>query len=122
MEDTLVPIALFTMITVIFSLLFYFRYRSRQDVQQTVRMAMESGQQLTPELLETLSDAIGSKFGDLRRGLISIAIAIGFVALSQAVADEEAGPAMLGIAAFPFAIGVAYVGLWYFTRKRSGDS
>ena len=80
---------------------------------------MESGQQLTPEVLESLSDAIGSKFGDLRRGLISIALAIGFVALSQAVGDEEAGSAMLGIAAFPLAIGIAYVGLWYFTKNRS---
>ena len=122
MEDVLVPIALFTMITVIFSSLFYFRYKSRHDVQETVRAAMESGQQLTPEVLETLSDAIGSKFGDLRRGLISIALAVGFVALSQAVGDEEAGSAMLGIAAFPLAIGIAYVGLWFFTSKRGSGA
>jgi hypothetical protein len=52
---------------------------------------------------------------DLRRGLIWIATALGFVALSFTIPDAEARPIMLGVAAFPAAVGLAYTILWKLT-------
>ncbi|MDP6469840.1 MAG: DUF6249 domain-containing protein [Pseudomonadales bacterium] len=62
-------------------MLFYFRFKTRQEIQQTVSSALESAQHLTPEVLEQLADSLNSKFDDLHRSVISIAIAIGFAVL-----------------------------------------
>ena len=115
----LVPSVLFIALAVVFSLLIFYRHKNRAEVQATVRHAIEQGQQLTPELLERLGEPPRSEYADLRRGAIAIAIALGFAALALGVSQEDAdavGP-MLGVAAFPLLIGLAYVGLWRFSRK-----
>ena len=40
-EGLWVPIVLFVSLAVIFSVWFYFKYKSRQETQQTFRMALE---------------------------------------------------------------------------------
>ena len=43
MDIDLVPIVLFLTIGGVISLIYYFRYRTRQAIQQTVRTALEQG-------------------------------------------------------------------------------
>ena len=116
----MIPISLFFVLGVIFSLFFYFRHKTRQEIQSTVRTAIERGQELTPEVLERLSDALNSKFGDLRRGVISITIGIAvfiFALIMGETAEDAEGP-LMAISIFPFLVGIAYVGLWYFIKNK----
>jgi len=117
--DELVPIFLFLTIGGVISLNFYFRYRTRQNIQTTIRAAIEQGQQLTPEVLEGLTDSLSSKFGDLRRGVISLFIGLGIFAFGLLLGEEEAKAPLTAIAAFPVLIGIAYLGLWFFLKKRN---
>jgi hypothetical protein len=80
MPETMVPIVLFLTIGAVIMLNFYFRYRTRQAIQLTVRTAIEQGQQLTPDVLEGLTDSMNSRNGDLRRGIISITIGVAIAA------------------------------------------
>lgn len=107
MED-LIPIFLFAMIALVLCSYFFFRHRARQEVQQTVRIAIERGQELTPEVLEAVSGEVAGGFRDLRRGIIWLALATALGVLSFAV--EE--PQVLGVAAFPLMLGIAYLALW----------
>ena len=115
--EELIPIVMFIVIGVVLCIMLWLRFRTRQEVQQTVRTALERGQELTPEVLEGLTDTLNNKNGDLRRGVISVALAIGFVILAQFISEPEAKSPLTGLAAFPFLIGLAYIGLWKFTQK-----
>ena len=115
-EDVIVPVVMFAAIPVIFWLVFYFRYRTRAEMQQTVRLAIEKGNQLTPELIAQLGDPEPDKNRDLRRGLIWISLAVGLGLCGYFVPDPS-GDALRGClagAAFPFAIGIAYMIMWRY--------
>jgi len=116
MEGILVPIAMFASIALIFFIVLYFRQRSRAEMQQTIRLALEKGNELTPEIISRLGEPEPSKNRDLRRALIWLALAVG-LALSGYFVPDPSGQAFRGTlagAAFPFAIGVAYMIMWRY--------
>jgi hypothetical protein len=87
-------------------------------MQQTFRAALDKGQELTPEIIDRLGHPKASKDKDLRLGVIWLALAVGLVAFGFGIPDEEdVARIFAGIAAFPFAIGVAYMILHKFTDK-----
>jgi hypothetical protein len=64
----------FTAIVVFTSV--YFRHRARQMRHETIRLALEKGQPLPPELLGVLREPEPAR-GDLQRGVKLIAVGIG---------------------------------------------
>ena len=124
MAEELIPIAMFAAIALIFFLVLYFRQRSRADMQQTIRLALERGTELTPEIINRLgAPAEPSKNRDLRAGLIWLALAVGLALCGFAVPDPS-GNAFRGTlagAAFPFAIGVAYMIMWRYASRDAAD-
>lgn len=119
MPGEFVPISLFAALAVVLGLFLYFRTRVKADAQTTIRAAIERGQELTPEVLELLSDAGTGGQRDLRRALVSIAIGGGFLAFAFLVGEEDAIGPIAGISAFPFLIGIAYLALWRFSGKKA---
>ena len=122
MVEELIPIAMFIMIALIFFIVLYFRQRSRADMQQTIRLALERGTELTPELINKLgAPAEPSKNRDLRLGLIGMARAGGRARGGRAGPDPS-GYALKGClagAAFPFAIGAAYLIMWRYGAREA---
>ena len=116
----MVPIFMFLGLTVIISLFFWFRFRARGEMQQTIRTAIDKGQELTPELVESLgSPQKSSKDRDLRLALIWLAIAFGIALFGFAMSsiEEEVFHIMLGVSAFPVCLGVAYLIMWRVTER-----
>ncbi len=118
MVEEMIPIVLFIVFGTVLGLSFYFRHKTRQELQMTVRVAIDHGQELTPEVLEGLADSLNSKFGDLRRGVISIAIGLAILMFGFLLEQEEAERPLMAISVFPFLVGIVYVGLWYFIRRK----
>ncbi len=112
-----VPISMFLGLTIVISIFFWFRYRARSEMQQTFRMALEKGQELTPEVIDRLGHPKPSRDKDLRLGVIWLAVAGGLVLIGFAVPDEDALRGLLAGAALPFAIGIAYMILHRFTDR-----
>ena len=111
---------MFAGLTVIISLFFWFRYRARGEMQQTIRTAIDKGQELTPELVESLgSPRKSSKNRDLRLALIWLAIGLGIAlfGLAMSSVEEEVFMIMLGISAFPFMVGLAFLIMWRVTER-----
>jgi hypothetical protein len=113
---------MFAALAIILCCFFWFRYRNRSEMQQTIRSAIEKGQDLTPELIESLgAPQKPSKDRDLRYSLIWFAVAIGFsvfgAAIGAAEAEAEVFLIMTGISAFPFMLGLAYLIMWKFTER-----
>ena len=119
MEGILVPIAMFAGITIVLGLLFWFRYRNRREMQQTIRMALDKGHELSPELVDRLGHPKAPKDKDLRLAVIWLALAIALVLCGVFVPDPS-GYALKGIwagAAFPLCIGLGYLILWIVSAK-----
>ena len=114
--EILVPISLFVMIFGITVVALYFRSRSRQEVQATIRAVIESGQSLSTEVLQELTASLHPTQNDLRRGVVLVSIGLALVVLGWSVGEEDAFGALLGVSAFPFFTGLAYLGLWFFNR------
>ncbi len=117
MNDEWIPIVMFAAIALIFFLVLYFKHRGSAEMQQTIRLALERGTELTPEIINRLgAPAEPSRNKDLRAGLIWMGIALGLALCGLAVAtfSIEALYGCLAGAAFPFAIGLAYLVMWRY--------
>ena len=95
----------------------YFRSRERQEMQATLRAAIDKGQPLPAEVIDALSqDSRPPRSGgrDLRIGVIWTAVAAGFIGLAYALGymSEESAHAfwpLIGVSAFPAFMGVAFL-------------
>ena len=107
----------------------YLKSREKREVQQTVRHAIDKGQDLPPELIDAMTRDVASKLPsrtrDLRRGVIWLAVGIGFAAFSYLSnlgwSDhdmQEATGAMFGLAAIPVTVGLAFIVLSFFNPNR----
>lgn len=102
----------------------WIKARERREVQLTVRTALDKGQPLPPEVIETLTRDIAqnlsSRTKDLRRGVLTLAAAAGIALLGYAIGMEagEAVYPMLGLAAVPATIGLAFIVLSFFNPNR----
>jgi len=104
-----IPVVMFVGLSVVLSLWVWFRYRAKQDIQSTIRTAIEKGQGLSPELIENLVNPPISPQRDLRRGVIGVVIAIGIALFGVILGEDDAVRPLVGIAMFPFSIGVAFL-------------
>lgn len=117
-----VPIVSVIVVGLVVIAFFYFRFRARNALQETIQQALDKGAELTPDLLERLAGARPGPDADLRKGLIWTAVGLGSICFGILIPDDEATGAMAGIGMFPFLIGVAYFVMWKFAgRKDTGD-
>jgi hypothetical protein len=121
-EAIFIPITFFAMIVGIIWLFQHFALKKRIEAFQTLRFAIEKGQPLTPETLEAMA-RISSPIADLRRGIVFVAIALGFGAFATIISGNATGEmhdvrqALYGVATFPLFIGLAFLGLHFFANE-----
>jgi len=123
--EMLVPLGAFAMVAAIVCLpiLGLFKHLERRRMHDVVRTAIEKGQALPPEVVETLTRDVrpaSSAIRDIRTGVIMIAVGIGFAIFGFCVGFDErdvVSPA-LGVAAIPTVIGIAYVVLSFFNPNK----
>ncbi|MCW5723568.1 MAG: hypothetical protein KIS81_01275 [Maricaulaceae bacterium] len=122
--ELLIPLAPFIMVIAIVWLVYWFGSKNRRAVHETIRTAIQSGQQLTPETIKALGAPQAKKGGDVTSGVVLIAVALAFITLGwaiQTVEGENAFVIMTGVASFPGFIGLALLGL-AIARRRGGKA
>ena len=117
-ESIVVPAILFGSVVGIVWLVSHFNFKKRSTVHETLRHAIDQGQVLSDDMMVRLSLANDPVRADLRRGVLFIAAGLAFAFLGTMVGmeDGEAIRPMLGVAAFPVFLGLAYLGLWASAR------
>ncbi|PXA84988.1 hypothetical protein DMC25_01495 [Caulobacter sp. D4A] len=125
----LVPLGLFAMIAAIVLVPVWLRSRNKQEMQATVRAAIERGQPLPPELIDAMTKDVklpkeSSALRDMRIGVIMIAVGAGLAVMGVILgqAHGEAFHPLLGAGAIPALIGLAYVFLSFFNPNKGGPS
>ena len=126
--EELIPLAFFAMIAAIVIVPTYLKSKERKEMQATLRTAIEKGQPLPPEVIDALSKdnikAPATAAKDLRVGVILLAVSIGIAMFGYAfnfVGGFEEGKAVapiIGMAAIPGMIGVAFCVLSVFNKNK----
>ena len=117
-----IPIVMFVMIGLVTWGMFHFRFKTKAEFQQTIRLALEKGTELTPDLINRLGEPEPSKDRDLRRGLVWLALGAGTTALAFGIPDDEATSILLSVAAFPVFIGIAFIIMWRYGAGQKEQS
>ena len=129
MTPILIVAIVFSAITAIVFGPSYLKSREKREMQTTIRHAIDKGQQLPPDLIDAMTKDVASKLPsrtrDLRRGVIWLAVGIGFAAFSYLSNlgwndhdMEGASAAMMGLAAIPATIGLAFIVLSFFNPNK----
>lgn len=119
----LVAMSPFLMVVAIVWIAFNSHTQRRKATLSTIEEAIRGGQQMTPETIKALGmPQKPNSNGDLKAGLILIAVAAAFMTLGWAIGsmegDEEAMYIMPAIASFPGFIGIVLVGFGLLGRKK----
>ena len=119
MDALFIPITLFVCVALMVLGFFYFQYRARFEYQHTVRLAMERGQQLTPELLERLGHGRvnPARNRDLRFGVVAIAIGIAIASFGWILGEPDTVRPLMGVGNLPILVGVAMLLLAKFAPR-----
>ena len=101
----------------------YFQSMERQKMADTLRAAIEKGQPLPTEVVDAISSGVKtppSPQRDLRTGIIWVGVGVGLAAMGYALSfeDAEATFPLIGIAAFPTFIGLAFIAMYFLNRDR----
>ena len=123
--EAVAPLLLILSLALICVFFLHYRHKSRSQVQETIRSALSSGSQLTPELIQALGEPPAPKHGDLRRGVIFICIGAALF-LSGLVAgfvggDRDGAVFFMVISTFPLLVGTAYLLLWRWIKASQDE-
>ena len=126
MEAVFIIAIIFGSIAAVCIVPFYLRSQERIRVQETLRAAIESGQPMPTEMMESAARNINirpapSPSRDLRTGIIWLGVGLGFIAMGIALGYEEPESTipMIACAAFPVFIGLAFIALSFINRPKS---
>lgn len=117
--------AFFAFLTAIILVPRWFKNKERQELQATLRAAIERGQPLPPEVIDSITrDAPQPRAraargrNDLRQGVVWLAVALGICGLGFGIGYEsvEAYRVLLGIACIPGFIGLALIAMGLVDR------
>ncbi len=124
----LIPLAPFLMVAALVLVPRYYRNKERQEMQATIRAAIDKGQPLPPEMIEAMSKDVPARVksprNDLRAGVVWLAVGLGVAAFGYAVGweEREAVAPILGLACIPAFIGLALIALGLIGPKDNPSS
>jgi Domain of unknown function (DUF6249) len=90
-------------------------WAKQRSLQRTVRMMVEKGQPVPPELFASPAGAPLRPWYDLRRGIILLAVGVAFVIFFGLTAGWDEGVWALGL--IPGLIGLGYILVWRLANR-----
>lgn len=125
MEAVLIVFIVFGSIASLFLVPSYLKSRERTRLHDTLRASIEHGQPIPPEVIAAITTDVktkapASQYRDLRVGIIWLGVAVGLAGFGFAISFEEPDALypLVGMAAFPGFIGLAFIVISFFGRGR----
>jgi hypothetical protein len=125
-HSSLASVAFFAFLAAIILVPRFYKSRERQQMQETIRAAIERGQPLPPEMIDAMTRDVRSAPSsgrDFRAGVIWLGVAVGLAVFGYVIGFEpdaaDARYPLMGMAAFPGFIGLAFLLVALFNRGKS---
>ena len=121
MEDILIPIfgivGVFGMPVFIVWIVYYFDKRNKEQFHTTLQKLIESGQELSPELLQSIPGYKkgNGKRNDIRTGTITTAVGIGIVLFGQFGVAETP---LVGVGLLVLSIGLGFLAYGIYNKDK----
>lgn len=121
--EFLIPLAPFIMVIAIVGFSAWQKRKAQQEIQTTLRTAIEKGQSLPADVIEAMSAAIHrppSAARDMRLGVLLLATGLGITVCGLVLGyfAEEARYGVGALAAVPTTIGLAFIVLSFFNKNK----
>ena len=116
-------VGIFGMPVFIILIVFYFDKRNKEQFHSTLQKLIESGQELSPELLQSIPGykKENGKRNDIRTGTITSGVGIGIVLFGQAkqfqVGVSEAPLVGIGLLVLSIGLGILAYGIYNKDKK-----
>lgn len=122
--DILVPITFLIVFFGVITMALKHRERRRRELHQTLRSAMQSGNEVQHHVLERLALSVDPRRSDLRMAIIFAVMAMIVVILSQLLPfqDPVGRRALLSVAIIPGALALTYFAFWGFWYRKADAS
>ena len=117
----LVPLSGIAMPLGIVWIVYYYDGRAKEQFHATLQKLIESGQELSPELLESVPGykaGKGTDKDDIRSGLITSGVGIGIALFGHFGAEDQA---VFGIGLLVLSIGVGILAYGIYSKNKKGD-
>ncbi len=108
-------ISVFSAGVLVVTVVMLFIYLSHRNKCKVMETAIKNGKDIPEEFFKTKESSPESR---LLTGLIWIAVGVGFSIFSILEGEEE----LIGLACIPFLVGVAYVIVYYVSKKNANIS
>jgi hypothetical protein len=115
-EGLWIPIVLFIVTGFCTIGFLYFNHKNRNALMETVQKSMDTGSDLTPDLLAKLGAAINPKVRDMRRGIVLLSIGIAGFICSMFFGVNEVVSGIRAGSVFPLMIGVGFLLVWKLNK------
>jgi len=107
-----IPIVLFLSIFGIVAVTLFFNSKREYSRQETIRAAIERGQELTEDVVKSLTPPKSNNSG-LAFGLPCAGLGIALLIFGLGIGEAEAAWASV----FPFFFGMGFIVFWYIEQK-----
>ena len=125
MEAVLIVFIIFGSIASLILVPSYLKSRERSRLHDTLKASIEHAQPIPAEVIEAITSDVkikapASPMRDLRTGIIWLGVAVGLAAFGFAISFEEPDALypLIGMAAFPGFIGLAFIAISFFGRGK----
>ena len=112
MHGEMIPIVMFIVLGFVILGYYYWNHKNRLSIMDTVQKAIESGQELSQEMLMQLGAAANPKMRDLRRGIIFLSLGIGGMLCSLFFNEPEVINGIRAGSVFPLMLGLGFLLVW----------
>ena len=116
----LVPLSGIAMPLGIVWIIYYYDNRTKEQFHTTLQKLIESGQELSPELLESVPGYKGRRKdkNDIRSGLVTSGVGIGIALFGHFGVGEQP---LFGIGLLVLSIGVGILAYGIYSKNKKGD-
>lgn len=111
-----IPVVLFIVTGLCTIGFFHFNHKNRNAIMETVQKSMDTGSDLTPDLLAKLGAAINPKIRDMRRGIVLMSLGIAGLMCSMFFADAEVVSGIRAGSVFPLMMGLGFLLVWKLNK------
>lgn len=118
MAEVLVPISMFATVLFVTWVVVHNRYKARVQSAEIIKDMIASKAEVTPEIIKSVGFVPKRAHGDLRTGMILIAIGVAFIFFGGAIPDDEGKAVFAAISMFPILIGIALLIFWYAISRK----
>ena len=121
LEGVIAIIGFFGSIVLIPWLVLNYKSKIRARSADIVQALIANDKEVTPEIVKSIGFIPRRRHGDLRTGLILLAIGAAMFIFGGMIPEEEGQKVFGGLASFPVLIAFALIAFWYFVSRKDQD-